>query len=250
MVGTSEEGRQEERIPTPSHPQCSPAPDVSKFGLMRGFSGCLFILSKSDSEQLQQYLIESYNTGECKQSQGLFYHRKDFVRHMRIQYNAPRREHPRWLEHAQAKEPEYSGPRWKLVDKRDLEVQGKQLPQPLPPHRHIDSGGPLSPSAAYEQDSRSINAKAPLPDHDRDSWTRGSSKRSVSAHSRSSIMNSSLHGLEGFDPMEKHPTFLDQHSRQSSTDFQAIPRGLPPFPLDKDAGSGRSQECDICGERF
>ena len=78
-----------------------------------------------------------------------------------------------------------------------------------------------------------------------DFWT-GSIARSRrdSIDSRSSSMNSSLHGKATFDPQEQEPAFRDSHSH-SSMDFGDSSRGLPPPPVE--IGKQHSFECDICG---
>ena len=79
-----------------------------------------------------------------------------------------------------------------------------------------------------------------------DFWTsRISRPRRDSMHSRSSSMNSSLHGKATFDPEEQEPAFHDFSSR-SSAEFGDRPRGLPPPPVE--IGKKHSFECDICGK--
>lgn len=94
---------------------------------------------------------------------------------------------------------------------------------------------------------------SPVPNDSRNFWTGTESRKGPSSvHSRSSGMNSSLHGYKGFDPEDQYPKFQDEHSRGSSADFQGTSRGLPPFPL----GYGTVQDpnemiqCDLCGCDF
>lgn len=80
-----------------------------------------------------------------------------------------------------------------------------------------------------------------------DFWTGGHTpRRRGSMKSRSSSMNSSLHGYATFDPQEQAPVFLDSHSR-SSADFGNTSRGLPLPPLPMQKGKKLSFECDACG---
>lgn len=78
-----------------------------------------------------------------------------------------------------------------------------------------------------------------------DFWTtRGSqSSRPASVHSRSSSMNSSLHGRPAFDPQEQDPKF------SASTNGRAgrLP-ALPPAPVK--LGRVTTFDCDICGQKI
>ena len=81
---------------------------------------------------------------------------------------------------------------------------------------------------------------------DSDFWTGGlTTRRRGSVDSRSSSMNSSLHGYAAFDPEEQEPVFYDHHSMSSSADFGERSRGLPPPPVE--LRQRISFECDICG---
>lgn len=81
---------------------------------------------------------------------------------------------------------------------------------------------------------------------DSDFWTGSRTpRRRDSVHSRSSSMNSSLHGYASFDPKEQEPAFYDKHSRSSSADFGERSRGLPPPPVE--IRQKISFECEICG---
>ena len=76
-----------------------------------------------------------------------------------------------------------------------------------------------------------------------DFWTRGSqNSRSASVHSRSSSMNSSLHGRPAFDPQEQDPTFASYcfatRTRKTGP--------LPPAPVE--LGKVTAFSCDICGD--
>ena len=72
-------------------------------------------------------------------------------------------------------------------------------------------------------------------------WTGGrQSSRPASVHSRSSSMNSSLHGRPAFDPEEQNPTFATSTVRK----LQISPI-LPPPPVE--LGKVTTFNCDICG---
>ncbi len=79
-----------------------------------------------------------------------------------------------------------------------------------------------------------------------DFWTGGSqSSRPASAHSRSSSMNSSLHGRPAFDPQEQNPTFVFKYPAPTACDTIRSP-ALPPPPVD--LGTVTTFDCDICGQ--
>ena len=81
--------------------------------------------------------------------------------------------------------------------------------------------------------------------HSSDFWTGSSThRRSSSIRSYSSSRNSSLRGDPAFDPQEQEPSFLTDHSRSSSVDFDGISPGLPPPPVV--INKKLSIECDIC----
>lgn len=78
-----------------------------------------------------------------------------------------------------------------------------------------------------------------------DFWTGLSThRRSSSIRSYSSSRNSSLRGDPTFGPQEQEPSFLTDHPRSSSVDFEGIPLGLllPLIVINKKL----SIECDIC----
>ena len=78
-------------------------------------------------------------------------------------------------------------------------------------------------------------------------WTGGSpNRRPASVHSRSSSMNSSLHGNPKFDPQDQNPKFPDNRSGSLSADFVRVSAGLPLPP--GDLGKRLSFVCEICGE--
>jgi len=77
-----------------------------------------------------------------------------------------------------------------------------------------------------------------------DFWTGRSSRRhSASVHSRSSSMNSSLHGEPKYDPQEQNPTFPSVPRASSSGDFATKP-SLPPPPVE--LGKVLTFTCDMC----
>ena len=80
----------------------------------------------------------------------------------------------------------------------------------------------------------------------RDFWSGGSqTSRPASAHSRSSSMNSSLHGRPVFDPQEQNPTFLGTYSAPAVCNAPSS-RALPPPPVE--LGKIKTFNCDICGQ--
>ena len=79
-----------------------------------------------------------------------------------------------------------------------------------------------------------------------DFWTGGDqSWRPASAHSRSSSMNSSLHGRPAFDPQEQNPTFESTHSTTTAYKTLGSP-ALPHPPVE--LGKATTFNCDICGQ--
>ena len=79
-------------------------------------------------------------------------------------------------------------------------------------------------------------------------WTRGSqSSRPASVHSRSSSMNSSLHGRPAFDPQEQDPTFASKFPASTLGRIQSYP-ALPPAPVE--LGRVTTFNCDICGQKI
>ena len=81
-----------------------------------------------------------------------------------------------------------------------------------------------------------------------DFWTRGSqSSRRASVHSRSSSMNSSLHGRPAFDPQEQDPTFASELPASTAGRKQSSP-ALPPAPVE--LGKVTTFNCDICGQKL
>lgn len=79
-----------------------------------------------------------------------------------------------------------------------------------------------------------------------DFWTRGEqSSRPASVHSRSSSMNSSLHGSPAFDPEEQDPTFASKLPGSTGGRRQNSP-ALPPAPVE--LGKVTAFNCDICGQ--
>ena len=87
----------------------------------------------------------------------------------------------------------------------------------------------------------------PTPPPPVDFWTRGSqSSRPASVHSRSSSMNSSLHGRPAFDPQEQDPTFASEPA--STTGRTGQSPALPPAPVE--LGRVTTFDCDICGQKI
>lgn len=79
-----------------------------------------------------------------------------------------------------------------------------------------------------------------------DFWTGGSqSYRPPSTRSRSSSMNSSLHGSSQFDPGEQNPEFFCKVVGSSSVSISNVHTGLPAPPVK--LGKQLTFECDICG---
>ena len=81
-----------------------------------------------------------------------------------------------------------------------------------------------------------------------DFWTRGSqSSRPASVHSRSSSMNSSLHGRPAFDPQEQYPIFPGKVTASTLERILSYP-ALPPAPVE--LGKVTTFNCDICGRKI
>ena len=81
-----------------------------------------------------------------------------------------------------------------------------------------------------------------------DFWTCGSqSSRPASVHSRSSSMNSSLHGRPKFDPEEQDPTFASKFPASTLGRIQSYP-ALPPAPVE--LGRVTTFNCDMCGQKL
>ncbi len=99
------------------------------------------------------------------------------------------------------------------------------------------------PKLVFNHDvSRPHWSERPLSDF----WTGGSqSSRPASAHSRSSSMNSSLHGRPAFDPQEQNPTFASKYPAPTAYDTPNPP-ALPPPPVE--LGTVTTFNCDICGQ--
>ena len=83
-----------------------------------------------------------------------------------------------------------------------------------------------------------------------DFWTRGSQiSRPASVHSRSSSMNSSLHGRPAFDPQEQDPTFASEPaSTTGRTGHSPAWWALPPAPVELCRVT--TFDCDICGQKI
>ncbi|MCJ1456069.1 hypothetical protein MMC28_006426 [Mycoblastus sanguinarius] len=114
-------------------------------------------------------------------------------------------------------------------------------------HRKVhkyDRGSDHSfPSSPKVRDFQPLTNNAPSSDF----WTsKSTSRRPSSTRSCSSSMNSSLRGETAFDPQEQEPTFLIDHSKSSSVDFDGSSPGLPPPPAE--IGNKLSFNCDICGD--
>ena len=81
-----------------------------------------------------------------------------------------------------------------------------------------------------------------------DFWTPGSqSSRPASVHSRSSSMNSSLHGRPAFDPQEQNPTIIRKLPAPKIGRTGPSP-ALPPAPVE--LGKVTTFNCDICGQKI
>ena len=79
-------------------------------------------------------------------------------------------------------------------------------------------------------------------------WTHGiQSSRPASVHSRSSSMNSSLHGSPVFDPQEQDLTFASKLPASTAGSRQSFP-ALPPAPIE--LGKVTIFNCDICGQKL
>ena len=110
-----------------------------------------------------------------------------------------------------------------------------------------------SPSSLLSQSAVSATTPPPLvedctPLPPVDFWTWGSqSSRPASVHSRSSSMNSSLHGRPAFDPQEQDPTFASELPA-STTGRTGPSPALPPAPVE--LGRVTTFNCDICGQKI
>ena len=81
-----------------------------------------------------------------------------------------------------------------------------------------------------------------------DFWTCGSqSSRPASVDSRSSSMNSSLHGRPAFDPQEQDPTFVTKLPASTVGRIQSYP-AFPPAPVE--LGRVTTFNCDMCGRKI
>ena len=137
-----------------------------------------------------------------------------------------------------------------LVSRRSQPFQSQQVSQNR-------DGLPLdhapSPSSLLSQSVVSATTPLPLvddctPPPPVDFWTRGSqSSRPASVHSRSSSMNSSLHGRPAFDPQEQDPTFASELPASTAGRKQSSP-ALPPAPVE--LGRVTTFNCDICGQKI
>ena len=114
-------------------------------------------------------------------------------------------------------------------------------------HRRIHkSDRPLSYESPQESSDEHCDPYVGQTVADPNFWTGGlTTRRHGSVDSRSSSMNSSLHGYATFDPEDQEPAFYDHHSMSSSADFGERSRGLPPPPVE--LRQRISFECDICG---
>lgn len=90
----------------------------------------------------------------------------------------------------------------------------------------------------------------PTPPPSSDFWTGGNPcRRPASVQSRSSSMNSSLHGRPKFDPQEQNPTFTGNNPAQTACDSPRSPDNyLPPPPVE--LGKVLTFDCDICGQNI
>ena len=137
-----------------------------------------------------------------------------------------------------------------LVSRRSKPFQSQQVSQNR-------DGLPLdhapSPSSLLSQSAVSATTPPPLVEDCTlpppvDFWTQGSqSSRPASVHSRSSSMNSSLHGRPAFDPEEQDPTFASELPASTADRNQSSP-GLPPAPVK--LGKLTTFNCDICGQKI
>ena len=129
----------------------------------------------------------------------------------------------------------------------------------------IDGSHPLRPSTPKSPTQEDANDHSPLnnarspfllpppvptsattPPPPVDFWTRGSqSSRPASVHSRSSSMNSSLHGRPAFDPQEQDPIFAGKFSDSKIDRTGPV---LPPAPVE--LGRVTTFDCDICGQKI
>ena len=111
-------------------------------------------------------------------------------------------------------------------------------------HRKVhESDRPLSYESPPENSDEHCDPNVGQIVADWDFWTGGlTTRRRGSVDSRSSSMNSSLHGYATFDSEEQEPAFHDHHSMSSSADFG---ERLPPPPVE--LRQRISFECDICG---
>ena len=88
-----------------------------------------------------------------------------------------------------------------------------------------------------------------------DFWTRGSQiSRPASVHSRSSSMNSSLHGRPAFDPQEQDPTFASKQPASSDSRIQSYPALPPRYPVlsppPVELDRVTRFNCDICDQKL
>ena len=123
-----------------------------------------------------------------------------------------------------------------------------------------------SPWASRPMETRSAAHTNGFPttplDTQSDFWTGGNSNpRPGSVHSRSSSMNSSLHGSAQFDPEEQNPSFGTFRERSGSADFGSSSRGLPPPPVmlqsmkdqsnnDVSSSTQKIHKCKFCPKIF
>ena len=115
------------------------------------------------------------------------------------------------------------------------------LPRPPPFEDLMDGSYPAGYPSIRRHPTIPL-APPPVPDF----WTgKSQSQGPASADSRSSSMNSSLHGRPEFDLQEQNPTFMSQYPVLAACDPQRSP-ALPPPPIG--LGKVSTFNCDICGQ--
>ena len=137
-----------------------------------------------------------------------------------------------------------------LVSRRSQPFQSQQVSQNrdgLPLDHASSSSSLLSQSAVSATTPPPLVEYCTFPTPS-DFWTRRKqSSRPASVHSRSSSMNSSLHGRPAFDPQEQDPTFVSELSASTADRKQSSP-ALPPAPVE--LGRVTTFNCDICGQKI
>ena len=129
----------------------------------------------------------------------------------------------------------------------DMEQEVRALEADLENH-HREKDSPNADDHSWrsfqsQQSSPNRLSTAPPPI---DFWTGRQSSRPASVHSRSSSMNSSLHGSPAFDPEEQDPTFASKRPESTGGRGQSSP-ALPPAPVE--LGKVMVFLCDICGRQ-